>query len=582
MYKYLITILSFMIAITACNCAKELNSDHGFVYAKGQRIAEGNGNEIIFKGVGLGGWMLQEGYLLGTQGPQHEIRAFLEEMAGTSATNQFYEDWLGNFVNQNDVKQIAQWGYNSIRLPMHYELFLDSNGKWIENSKGIELTDKLLGWCKAERLYLILDLHAAPGGQGNNQDISDRRDGESLWTSDAARDATLLFWYKLAEYYRNEKWIAGYDLLNEPNYDFENTGNSKGCACKSNTPLLTLYQDLIDTIRSVDKNHLLIIEGNCYGSNYNGLESLASYDTKKNIALSFHNYWSPNTVASTQDMLNLRNELNVPLWRGEIGENSNTWFTEMVQSMESLKIGYANWPWKKINTIDGPVVIASIPEWDMLIKYKANNANPKPTQAEAQTALKKLSEGIKIENCKLMNDVAYSYLNSPYGNGTKPYRNHAIPGVIYATDYDMGMLNEAWFDTDYQNISGSSSNNAWNNGEKYRNDGVDIWETNDPASNGYYVGKIVTGEWLLFSLESTLAGNYSVTLRVKGSQVVNGEIHILLDEKNISSIPVNIANANQWIDILAGNIKITSGEKLKIYFAKGGFDLCSISFDTNN
>lgn len=259
------TLLVFsFFCFSSCSNANELFANEGFVRASNQRIVKGDGDEIILKGVGLGGWMIQEGYMLGTQGAQHEIRSFLEEMAGVAATNKFYEDWLSFFVNQNDIKQIAQWGYNSIRLPMHYNLYLDGNGHWIENSTGLILTDNLIKWCKEEGLFLILDLHAAPGGQGNNQDISDRRDGESLWTNEASRNATILFWYKLAQYYKNEKTIAGYDLLNEPNYDFEDSGNSKGCNCLMNKPLLDLYQDIIDTIRSVDRNHLLIIEGNCY------------------------------------------------------------------------------------------------------------------------------------------------------------------------------------------------------------------------------------------------------------------------------------------------------------------------------
>ncbi len=577
------TLLVFsFFCFSSCSNANELFANEGFVRASNQRIVKGDGDEIILKGVGLGGWMIQEGYMLGTQGAQHEIRSFLEEMAGVAATNKFYEDWLSFFVNQNDIKQIAQWGYNSIRLPMHYNLYLDGNGHWIENSTGLILTDNLIKWCKEEGLFLILDLHAAPGGQGNNQDISDRRDGESLWTNEASRNATILFWYKLAQYYKNEKTIAGYDLLNEPNYDFEDSGNSKGCNCLMNKPLLDLYQDIIDTIRSVDRNHLLIIEGNCYGSNYNGLESLAQYDPERNLAFSFHNYWSPNTVASTQDMLDLRRKLNVPLWRGEIGENSNTWFTEMVESMESLKIGYANWPWKKINTLDGPVIIEPIQEWNKLMAYRANSSSPKPSVAESQIALSKLIEHVKLENCRLMHDVAYAYLKSPYGMGSKPFAKHTLPGVIYATDYDYGKLNESWYDTDYQNISGNSSNTAWNKGEQYRNDGVDIWATTDSDSNGYYIGKTESGEWLSYSLDKISTGRYSIKFRVRSAKVATGKIQLVLDDQVLLTQVLEIEQPNQWIDIISEDIELNSGTSFKLKFIEGGFDLSSLKFFLDN
>jgi len=575
---FMLVSVFLLSSCISCNKNGAVKTEPQFVHASGIKIVEGNGSEIILKGLGLGGWMVQEGYILGTSGAQHKIREYLESMAGVSATDKFYEDWLTYFVNENDVKQIADWGYNSIRLPMHYNLYFDESGNWLENSKGLELTDNLLSWCKANNLYLILDLHAAPGGQGNNQDISDRRDGEFLWTSAKAQEMTKTMWYKLAEKYANETQIAGYDLLNEPNYDFENTGNDKGCTCLENKPLLELYKSLIDTIRRVDKNHLLIIEGNCYGSNYKGLESLGSYDSEKNLALSFHNYWSPNIQESTQSMLDLRSQLKVPLWRGEIGENSNTWFTEMVESMESLQIGWANWPWKKINNLDGPVIITPIEEWNMLIAYKSDNSKPRPTQQQAQLALTKMIENIKLENCRLMHDVSYAYLNSPFGEGTKAYNNLSIPGTVFATDYDYGKLNESWYDMDYQNISGSSSNTAWNKGLFYRNDGVDIWQTSDEFSNGYYVGSIENNEWLSYTLSSVKSANYEIVCRVKSSSLVAGEITLSLDGNEVLRTSLNVLKTNTWQDLSFKNIQLNGGSKLKIKFNKGGFDFSKITF----
>ena len=69
-------------------------------------------------------------------------------------------------------------------------------------------------------MYLILDLHAAPGGQGYNADISDYDDSKpSLWESKENRDKTVAFWKKIAERYKDEPWIGGYDLINETNWN---------------------------------------------------------------------------------------------------------------------------------------------------------------------------------------------------------------------------------------------------------------------------------------------------------------------------------------------------------------------------
>lgn len=582
-------LLFFVLLQTGCkdpvlppdNDNKPDQKKSEYLHASGLLIHDGTGNNIILKGIGLGGWMIQEGYMLGTNGPQHKIREFLVNLAGKSAVDKFYEDWLKYFVAEEDVAQIAAWGYNSIRLPMHYDLYFDENDQWIEvNSVGLKLTDDLLRWCEKYKLYLILDLHAAPGGQGNVVDIVDKRDGQSLWENEKYKDMTVLMWAKLAERYANEKWIGGYDLLNEPNYDFENSGNSRGCNCKKNEPLTSLYKRIIDAIREVDKNHLIILEGNCMGGNYNGMEELATYDPEKNLALSFHSYWVENTMAKLQDKINLRSKWRVPLWRGEIGENSNTWFTDMVKLMDQNFIGWANWPWKKINNLDGPVIIHPISEWNKIINYKSSSSNPKPTMQEAQTALLKLAEGIKLANCRLMHDVSYAYINSPLGQGTKPYTDHIIPGVIYLTDYDLGMLNESWYDTDYHNISGSSSNTAWNKGVEYRNDGVDIWKSssdNSPLSNGHFVGEIKNGEWLQFTLKNAASGSYNLKLRFR-SKVNGGKISVLLNGQKAKEIDVPNTN-NVWTTANTGVVNFQQNTQIRVVFDEGGFDVGFMQFE---
>lgn len=551
-----------------------------YLHASGVLIHDKDGKNIILKGVGLGGWMLQEGYMLGTTGPQHKIRSFLEGLAGKPAVDKFYEDWLTYFVAEEDIDLIAQWGYNSIRLPLHYNLFFDENYQWIEgNSKGFELTDNLLRWCEKNKLYLILDLHAAPGAQGNVVDIVDKKDGESLWEDERFQDLTVLMWRKMAERYAGEKWIGGYDLLNEPNYDFENSGNSRGCNCKKNEPLTNLYKRIIDAIREVDKNHLIILEGNCMGGNYDGMEELATYDSQKNLAISFHAYWGANTQANLQKYLNLRSSWRVPLWRGEIGENSNTWATDMVILSDQNQIGWANWPWKKINNLDGPVIISPIAEWDKIIAYKANPSNPRPTTQEARTALTKMIEGLKLENCRLMHDYSYAWIDLPEGSGTKPFSDVVLPGVIHFTDYDYGKYNQSWYDTDYQNTSGSSSNTAWNRGLHYRNDGVDIWKTindNNSLINGYYVGEIKDGEWLQFTLAQAASGTYQVNLRFRSR--VTGTFSLWADGKKALDITVPDTN-NAWRTEHVGNVTFQSAKQLKVVFDTGGYDVTFLQFE---
>ena len=154
----------------------------GFLKADGKKIVNAKGENILLRGMGLGGWMLQEGYMLGIQkdAQQHKIRQAIEELMGPQETAEFYNAWLDNFIRKIDIDSMKAWGFNSVRLPMHYNLFtlpvdqepVAGQNTWLD--KGFAITDSLLAWCKANHMYLILDLHAAPGGQGNDLNISDR------------------------------------------------------------------------------------------------------------------------------------------------------------------------------------------------------------------------------------------------------------------------------------------------------------------------------------------------------------------------------------------------------------------------
>src|ERR1035441_639543 len=152
----------------------------GFMQAKNSRIVDGQGRELILRGMGLGGWMLQEGYMLGInkEGTQHSIKARITDLAGHEDCARFCQLWLQNHMTRADVDLLAKAGFNSIRLPMHYNLFtlpieqepVKGQNTWLTN--GFDLVDTLLSWCKANRIYLILDLHASPGGQGKDANIS--------------------------------------------------------------------------------------------------------------------------------------------------------------------------------------------------------------------------------------------------------------------------------------------------------------------------------------------------------------------------------------------------------------------------
>src|SRR3982751_5558775 len=141
-----------------------------FLKASGKQIVNEKNGNVLLRGIGLGGWMLQEGYMLRLQGtnPQYSIRKRIEQLLSLKQTQEFYDTWLSNFITKADIDSLHKWGFNSVRLPMHYNLFtlpiegepLAGQNTWL--NKGFQLTDSLLRWSKADKIYLILDLHATP------------------------------------------------------------------------------------------------------------------------------------------------------------------------------------------------------------------------------------------------------------------------------------------------------------------------------------------------------------------------------------------------------------------------------------
>ena len=337
------------------------------------------------------------------------------------------------------------------------------------------MTDSLISWCKQNQMYVILDLHAAPGGQGADQGISDYDPTKpSLWESKDNRDKTVALWKRLAERYKDEPWVGAYDLLNEPNWNMP-----------GNIPLRDLYYEITDSIRAVDSTHMIIIEGNWFANDFTNLTP--PWDD--NMAYGPHKYWSINDQASIQWVLDIRENHDVPLYFGESGENSNVWFRDAIKLIEDNGIGWAWWPMKKIESISGPLSVIKTSGYQNLLDYWNNGGTPPPAGL-ARATLLQVTDNLKLENCIYQKDVIDAMIRQVQENEAVPYQVQDVPGVVYATDFDMGTNGVAYFDTDVANYHVSTGNyTPWNTGWAYRNDGVDIQPINDNVnSNGYNVG----------------------------------------------------------------------------------------------
>lgn len=546
-----------------------------YVHANGKAIVEGNGDTLIIRAMGVGGWMVQEGYMLQTASfasPQHKIKDTIEALIGSTATDAFYDAWLTNHFSKADVDSLAVWGFNSIRIPMHYNLFtlpiedepIQGQNTWL--TKGFYLLDSAVEWSRQNDLYVILDLHAAPGGQGYDSGISDYDPTKpSLWESAFNRSKTAALWKKLAERYATDTVIAGYDLINEPNWNLP-----------GGTALRAIYEDITDSIRSVDTNHIIFIEGNWFANTFTGLTP--PWDN--NMAYSPHKYWSPvNSTADIQYGLDLRDTYGVPIWFGETGENSNAWYTGLIEIMENNGVGWAWWPLKKIETINAPLSITKSTAYQGLLNYWSGQTSTPPSVASATATLMQLTTDLKAENCTYNRGVIDAMFRQINDTVALPWKDHYIPGVIHASEYDMGPIGVAYYDTESYQLNPPSS---WNSGWTYRNDGVDIENFYDQVNdNGYKVGFIDTDDWMNYTVNVAEDSVYTINVRQGCSGSTGGNFYFEADGVRITP-NYYTTNTGSW-NIMANkaipNVILSKSDRSVKFVANGGgFNVTSFEF----
>ncbi|GAA0999637.1 cellulase family glycosylhydrolase [Subtercola frigoramans] len=369
----------------------------GFVHARDARLVDGLGREVLLRGVGLGNWMLPEGYMWkfgpGAESPR-EIEALVDRLIGPARASEFWTSFRASFITEADIAQIARSGFDHVRLPINSRLIQNEDGSPVE--AGYALIDELISWCRTHELWVLLDLHGAPGGQtGTNIDDSPNNLPE-LFMEPVYRERTIQLWRQLATRYADETVVLGYDLLNEP---LPNEWQHVYA-----DDLATLYRDLTAEIRLVDRHHLIVYEGSHWATNW----EIFTEVWDDNSLLQFHKYWSSPDRASIAPFLAVRDRLGLPIYMGEGGENTLEWIYAAFRLYETHDIGWNFWPWKKIETLTSPASIVAPNGWDKVITSIHDSSVLDP--AQAQLIFDNLLSAMKMENCIWRADVVAALL----------------------------------------------------------------------------------------------------------------------------------------------------------------------------
>jgi len=373
----------------------------GFIHASGTKIIDGAGKEVFLAGWGLGNWLLCEGYMWGVfDNPLFDrprrIEAVLRELAGSAYVEGFWPAFRANYITKADIARLAALGYNSVRVPFNWRLFMAEEPDEISfldgPGSGFDLLDRCLDWCEEYGVYAFLDMHGAPGGQtGHN--IDDSRDNlPRLFIDGDSWQKALALWRRLADRYAARGIVGGYDLLNEPlRTPVEKQGLSD--TARYLPRLKQFYREACAAIRSVDRNHLLSIEGHYWATR------TEVFDTKydDNMVIHFHRYFCPAEKAVFEEFCGLSQRLNLPLWLGETGENTTAWFASMCALARELGVGYNLWPWKKLNCTNSPYSIRPPEKWPLLLEFFGGGK--KPSKKETIEMLDAFLENMLLTHC---------------------------------------------------------------------------------------------------------------------------------------------------------------------------------------
>lgn len=378
-------------------CSFSVNAQ-SFVTTKGKDLML-NEKPFVMKGINLGNWLVPEGYMFKFDKATSArlIQEVMNELIGPYQAKKFWQQYLHSYITEADIDYLKSIGVNSIRVPFNYRLFTNEDYLGEENNPnhGFEILDPLVQWCKKDNIYILLDMHCAPGGQtGDN--IDDSYAYPFLYDDTAAQNETVSIWKRIADHYKNEKIILGYDLLNEPIPHFYDTGYF-------NPKLEPLYKKITAAVRTVDKNHLIFLGGAQWDSNFDVFGK--PFDDK--LVYTFHKYWTAPIREVVQSYINFRDKYNVPVYCGETGENTDEWILQFRQMLDSNNIGWHFWPYKKMDNSRCMVTFDKPENYDAISAFADTTRSTfekvrkaRPDMSAAKKSLEQFLINCRFENCK--------------------------------------------------------------------------------------------------------------------------------------------------------------------------------------
>jgi endoglucanase len=318
--------LSSLLMLTGL-CTNTSFAQMSMLHAQGRSIVNANGQVVPLVGVNLGGWFVMEKWMVpldsGSLSDTYSVMQTLDSRFGVATEQSLIKTYQQSWITTTDLDNIKNAGFNVVRAPVWWGQFYLLNDQtpsgW--RADAFDMLDWLVSAAAARGIYVIIDMHGVVGGQSTSDDTG--RSGQNqYWTNGNFQGDTAYIWWQIANHFKGNPTVAGYDLINEP------------VGTPSSDTVLNIYNELYQSIRSVDPSHMIIMEGTWGSWNWSMLPNPNVYGWT-NVAYQMHEYqWNASQAQVQQGATNQVNDFNnhasynVPGYVGEFndfGYGSGTW-----------------------------------------------------------------------------------------------------------------------------------------------------------------------------------------------------------------------------------------------------------------
>lgn len=288
------------------------------------------------KGVNLGGWLSQCDY---------------------------NEKHFNDYITEEDIKKIASWGADHVRIPIDYNVIQNSDGS-VKNS-GYSHIDRALKLCEKYGLNTVIDLHKTIGHS------FDRGENESgFFDSAKYQNRFYSLWEEIARRYGNSDKIA-FELLNEiTDKDFSKKWNeiAKECirrirAIAENTVILvgSYWNNSVSAVKDLDVPYddKIVYNFHCYDPmifTHQGASWVYHIDVSKSMGYDECDWSSDKFINAFKEAYDTAEKNGTVLYCGEYGVIDNTspqdalkWFKDINNAFCHYGISRCAWNYKEMD-----------------------------------------------------------------------------------------------------------------------------------------------------------------------------------------------------------------------------------------